>query len=163
MRASGRSWCYTLNNYSEDELVRLASIDCVKHVAAKEVGESGTPHVQGYIRFANTIRISWWKNQFPRVHAEVRLGSENQAWDYCTKDGNVFICIGEEREEPKPTNSKEDTTLDVMDMIDSGSSMYSVRQKHPIFYFWNRSRIAEYKKDTEWWKVHDNSDRYEPR
>ena len=46
-----RGWCFTLNNYNEEEEVRaLALPEEVSYgVVGKEVGESGTPHFQGYL------------------------------------------------------------------------------------------------------------------
>lgn len=67
---------------------------------------------------------------------------------------------GADEPEP-PVNTKEDITLHVMEMIDQGKSLYKVRQAHPIFYFWNRSKIVDYKKDRQWWITHQEEDRDE--
>jgi hypothetical protein len=47
------AWCFTLNNYTTDELEFLSSSILgsgeYNYIIGKEIGESGTPHLQGYI------------------------------------------------------------------------------------------------------------------
>lgn len=88
-----RNWCYTLNNYTEEELKGLKDIDCKYHVLGEEVGEKGTKHIQGYIEFANAISFESIKSKLFRAHIEKRLGSSKQASDYCKKE-NKFVEIG---------------------------------------------------------------------
>lgn len=46
------AWCFTLNNYTDEEIRRLESLECERLVVGKEVAPTtGTPHLQGYIRF----------------------------------------------------------------------------------------------------------------
>jgi len=60
-------WGYTLNNYTEAELVLVRSPpEWVKeHVYTLEKGaEEGTPHVQGFLRLVRDQRMSFLKNYF---------------------------------------------------------------------------------------------------
>lgn len=42
-----RNYCFTLNNYKEEDIEKLLKSD-VKYITfQKEVGDSGTPHLQG--------------------------------------------------------------------------------------------------------------------
>lgn len=88
-----RNWCYTLNNYTEEELKGLRDIDCKYHVLGEEVGEKGTKHIQGYIEFANAISFESIKSKLFRAHIEKRLGTSKQASDYCKKE-NKYVEIG---------------------------------------------------------------------
>jgi Putative viral replication protein/RNA helicase len=89
--AQSRFWCFTLNNYSagEEEKVReLCISDVVQYaVFGREVADSGTPHLQGYIQFMARQRIGTVRRWIPRAHAEIaRRPAEAAA--YCKKDGD---------------------------------------------------------------------------
>lgn len=88
-----RCACFTLNNYTFDDLVRLGGLkDHVKYlVMGAEVGEQGTPHLQGYVEFNKSIKFNSAKKLLgDRVHIEQRRGTQQQAIDYCKKDGDVW-------------------------------------------------------------------------
>lgn len=91
-----KRWCFTLNNYTDDECEQICSSCssfCDFCVIGKEVGEMGTPHLQGYLEFKTkrrplsvfkfTNRIKWLKSR----------GTREQNLEYCSKD-NLFFSIG---------------------------------------------------------------------
>lgn len=84
---SARSWCYTLNNYTLDEVIAIEGIECRYHIWGLEVGDTGTPHVQGYIEFDGVMRLAGMKKLIERAHWEKRRGTREQARVYCMKDG----------------------------------------------------------------------------
>lgn len=88
-----KDWCYTLNNYTVSESISLADIPCIYHVRGYEVGENGTPHIQGFIQMEKKLRIGGMKKYIPRAHLEVRKGTSQQAADYCKKE-NDFVETG---------------------------------------------------------------------
>lgn len=83
-------WCFTLNNYTDADEAALRSIPCRYMVYGREVAPTtGTPHLQGYIHFERTKRLSGVRAVFPhRTHLEPRRGSPEQAANYCKKDGD---------------------------------------------------------------------------
>lgn len=85
---SSKRWCYTLNNYSSDELAMVEAIPARYHVIGKEIGSSGTPHLQGFVTFPQKKRLAAMKKLIPRAHFEVTVGTSQQAADYCKKDGD---------------------------------------------------------------------------
>lgn len=93
----GKGWCFTVNNYSEeDELALRALADsCVYLVYGREVGDEGTPHLQGYIRFATNKRFNAVRALMPQCHLAVARGTWEQNREYCTKDGD-FEEFGDE-------------------------------------------------------------------
>lgn len=86
---SGRSYgfCFTLNNYNEEEYNELLSMDCRYVIIGKEVGESGTPHLQGFVQFNSLKTLSGLKKVNGRAHWEATKGSIDQNVAYCSKDG----------------------------------------------------------------------------
>lgn len=88
MNVRSRDWCYTLNNYTAEEIERIDELQnvCQYSVYGKEVGESGTPHLQAYIYFANARTFSSIKKLLPdRCHIEKTKGTPKDASNYCKK------------------------------------------------------------------------------
>lgn len=92
--ARTRNYVFTVNNYDgedEDQVYSLAHDESVKYiVVGKEVGESGTPHLQGFICFNQPKSLNQVKRLFPTAHFEEKRGTFQQAADYCKKEGNYF-------------------------------------------------------------------------
>lgn len=87
-------WCFTFNNYIDSEyetIKKVCSVLCRTAVIGKEVGESGTRHLQGYIEFKTKARP---KSKFKftnKIHWEKAHGSKDDNYKYCTKDGNYWL------------------------------------------------------------------------
>ena len=102
--------CFTLNNYTEEESEQIINwLDSLQEnllygVIGQEVGEEGTPHLQGFISLCNTYLkskdgiIRWWKSRpgLGRAHLEASRGTDFENEIYCTKDG-PWISWGEPR------------------------------------------------------------------
>lgn len=95
-----RNWCFTLNNYSEEDIERFNGYfneeeSLIKFgIIGKEVGESGTPHLQGFLQLHNQCRLRTLQLYFDgRAHWEMMRGKCHQAIAYCEKDGD-FITVG---------------------------------------------------------------------
>lgn len=92
----GKYWCFTINNYTAEDEARLRALTegevprATYIVFGREVGESGTPHLQGYVELPLRLRLTQLKRLLgDRAHVERRRGTAQQARDYCTKDGSV--------------------------------------------------------------------------
>lgn len=95
----GHHWCFTLNNPAEQLVAGLALDSPVvwlpphKYlVIGQEVGESGTPHLQGYVAFQENLRFSAIKAFSPQCAAahweqKSKHSTYAQAAQYCKKDG----------------------------------------------------------------------------
>ena len=97
-----RNWCFTLNNWTpaEWEFVQAGLGGRAKYlVCGKEVGEAGTPHLQGYVVLKVPKCLSavagWFKG---RAHLEKAEGDASRNLKYCSKEGD-FIEYGER---PRP-------------------------------------------------------------
>lgn len=78
--------CFTLNNFTAEEEESIQKNDTLSYVVyGIEVGENGTPHLQGFAQSKRRMSQAWWKKQLPRAHIEVARGSPQQNIDYCKK------------------------------------------------------------------------------
>ncbi len=97
-------WCFTFNNYTDQDVSSISSkvpLLCKKYIIAKEVGESGTPHLQGYIEFKTKCRP---KNLFSdKIHWEKAKGTPLDNVTYCSKEGDVILSYGMPRPVAKIT------------------------------------------------------------
>lgn len=81
-----RNWCFTLNNYTDEEKKELKTTKCRYIILGYEKGECGTPHIQGFIQFEQPQRLTALKKINKRAHWEIMKGTVEQAVNYCKKD-----------------------------------------------------------------------------
>lgn len=82
-------WCFTVNNYDEAEYQALLGTECQYCIIGKEVGENGTPHLQGFIQFNKPGKtLVGCKKINGRAHWEATKGNVEQNYEYCSKEGN---------------------------------------------------------------------------
>lgn len=103
-----RSWCFTRNNYTDDHIMRLHELFGGGHVeflvVGREVGDNGTPHLQGFVMFRTRRVFGVVQNMLPHgCHLEVARGTPQQNFDYCTKEDIDPIVFGTL---PQPTPGK---------------------------------------------------------
>lgn len=115
--ARAKHWCFTLNNYTEEHLGLLRTIgqsigEKVSFVIfGKEVGRSGTPHLQGFVSFLDRVRLTQVKQVFafagdnPGHWTVARKLFE--AIEYCRKEGDVTE-FGTPPQPPGKRNDLED-------------------------------------------------------
>jgi len=90
-----KHWCFTINNYTDDDIAALDVLPCIYMIIGFEIGDEETPHLQGYVEFEKNVRFNRCKTLLGgRAHIESRKGSREQARDYCKKDGD-FVEFGE--------------------------------------------------------------------
>lgn len=81
---TSRSYVFTLNNPAANE---LPSHPHERYVCWQlERGESGTPHLQGYIELSTACRLAAMRSWLPGAHFETRKGTRDQARAYCQKE-----------------------------------------------------------------------------
>lgn len=90
-----KHWCFTLNNYNDEEHARLVALgstpECEYIVIGRETGDSGTPHLQGYVCFVNRKTLASCKRLISdRAHLESARGTPLEASTYCKKDGDYY-------------------------------------------------------------------------
>lgn len=101
MTGNSKSWIYTLNNYTDEDIEQIKAWDNVTmHRCCKEIGSEGTKHLQGAITFIRTYTIKALKKLNPKIHWE--KAKTKDADIYCTK-GEIIININNRRQGQKKT------------------------------------------------------------
>lgn len=93
---SYRSWCFTLNNWTEDEynFIYEWRDDVTLLVVGKEIGAQGCPHLQAVVTFKRTFRLAGLKELLPRAHWEPCRDREASI-KYCKKDDDYFEIVND--------------------------------------------------------------------
>lgn len=127
-----KRWQFTLNNWTADELSELGRLQGDPRVrfliAGREVGDAGTPHLQGYIELTNRARLGGVKGLpgLRRAHLEAARGDADSNIEYCSKEGDVAIRFGE----TGPTQGSRTDLLAVEESIRRGASAMDVCADH---------------------------------
>lgn len=116
-----RSFAFTLNNYSDNDIVLLKGIVCNYIIFGKEIGDSGTPHLQGTICMVNPISFKSICKKIPKAHIEPCICTSSSI-TYCKKGGDYA-----ERGDA-PAQGKRTDIIAVKAMMNSGSNLRDVIQ-----------------------------------
>lgn len=131
-------WCFTFNNYEEDQIdqiVHIMSHECEWYLFQEEKGEEGTLHLQGVLKLKKKARLTQLKKWNTKIHWEpTKHISASIA--YCskveTRCGRMWskgVQIPEELEIDQPYGWQ----LQVMDIVNSKPD------KRTIWWFWEPS------------------------
>lgn len=124
MNIRSRDWCFTTNNYTDEDIAKLDDVSSVSTylIYGKENAKTGTPHLQGYVYFADAKSFGKIQKLIPKgSHIEKTKGTPQQAADYCKKEGD-FVEFGKLPEKQGKRNDLEQ----IRDMIQEGKSMNDV-------------------------------------
>ena len=125
-------WCFTYNNYPEDltDLNSSLTTYCRKAFYTKEVGESGTPHLQGYLEFKTKKRPL---SCLPQMHFSKAKGNIEENYNYITKDGDLTFSLGYHETIKLPRDCLNIEQQDVADrFIEDEDPLYGRK----VFWFW---------------------------
>lgn len=87
-----RSWCFTINNWDASDRINATEVSADYIIFGEEVGEQGTPHLQGYVHFKSQKTMSAVKKAFKcsKMHLEAAKGDADANKKYCSKGTNIF-------------------------------------------------------------------------
>lgn len=87
-------WVFTLNNYTEQDLIEIERVVVPLSLYitwGKEVGEeAATPHLQGYVEWKTKKRLTQVKKLISRAHWEIAKSPRASNVSYCQKQGDFF-------------------------------------------------------------------------
>jgi len=94
--APSKRWIFVLNNWTDDEyssIVPILEQYCSKYIIGSEVGEQGTPHLQGFFELKVKARpVGLFDNK--RIYFEKAKGKDEAQVTYCSKEGRVLLNCG---------------------------------------------------------------------
>lgn len=145
-----RNWCFTLNNYGVDDVGTIGAMAHRYCIIGREVGENGTPHLQGFMCFKNQRKFDQVQKLFKplKPHIERARGDIDSNIIYCSKEGDVME-FG-----TRPASAIEKGVLerarwvDAWDMAKAGrfetiDPRISIPYIRNLEHLYNRSRAAE--------------------
>lgn len=96
-------------------------------VYGRERGESGTPHLQGYVSFSTKKTLPYVRRLISeRAHFETTRGTPKEASDYCKKDGDW----AEFGSLPRGSGSRTDLRA-VAEAVQAGASLREIAERDP--------------------------------
>lgn len=134
IKSRSKYWCFTVNNFMEQEHENICDYtECTYLIVAKEMSESGTAHLQGYVEFdkricgSKLLKMHGWE----RSHIEVRKGNSNQASEYCKKDSTRESDIFERGTLSVSKQGKRTDMDSVILSIEQGMTLPDLWQEYP--------------------------------
>lgn len=131
--SSSRSFEFTHNNYTQEDIDRILKWDCKYVVIGKEIAPTtGTPHLQGYVEFKNSVLWKTVTNKKNKNYGFIdkwcKPSEQRCPITYCKKDGDFL-----EKGEPKHQGERNDLKV-YRDSIMSGESVDNILLDNPYIY-----------------------------
>lgn len=84
------SYCFTLNNYTSEDIDKLNEYPCTYLCYGKEIApKTGTPHLQGYVHFMSQRYFNSVRTDF-KWNIQPTKGDSLHNLEYCRKEGTEF-------------------------------------------------------------------------
>jgi len=124
--------CFTVNNYTDASIRAIRG--CIGKrgityvIYGREVGVSGTPHLQGYLQ-SSQKQFDRLKKAIGEAHMEAAKGTDVEAAEYCKKDGDWWEA-GEQKPLPRRGQGARADLDAVKEAIDRGESYDEICEAH---------------------------------
>jgi len=136
-RPKAKFWCFTLNNHTDVDCFTSLPVGVTYLLYGREVGDSGTPHLQGFLALRLRQQISFVKRLFDRAHWEISR-NVGASIEYCKKEGNYTELGAPPVVQPGKRNDleafKEAVTTGAVQSLDDVRTFHSsVYARYPNF------------------------------
>lgn len=140
-----RGYVFTINNYSDLDMAQVILLQeisgCDYICAGFEVGESGTPHIQGYVHFACQKEVSTINNALFRASVrKQKAWIDSDAYKYTQKDGDYWEWGA------RPQGGKNSSAIQnkIIEMVKQGASYREINELFPAYCLHNGSKLKAY-------------------
>lgn len=151
MNKQFRHFAFTWNNYAKHDTdwktnldAQLTKLGANYYIYAEEVGEKGTPHLQGYAQLKTRKYFSVLKETLPNtLHITIVNGSSQDNINYCKKLDKYFES-GELREIGR-ARAKQQRDWDILLDLAKCNKLLQIEQDNPrdyIIYYRTLRQIA---------------------
>lgn len=124
-----RKMLFVVNNYTPEDVERVKTMDAVAVRAGLEVGEQGTPHIQGAVVWKNARTFKGAQKSIVgkgRGCATLRMDGKWEDQKYCLKDGDVI------RDDPyEEHQGRRNDIIAMRDSIKRGATDAELCEEHP--------------------------------
>jgi len=131
-----RSFCFTVNNWTDEDMQRCKDMpDVLYLVVGREVGEAGTPHLQGCVTFKKAKRRTAVARFLPNAFIEPTRNVA-KAREYCCKEDGTPLIVDNRRQ-----GERTDLAEALETLRDSG--LRQVMSDHPETFVKYHSGLAK--------------------
>jgi len=149
-KARVRAYCFTHNNYTEDDIQRYRDSDADYIAISKEVAPTtGTPHLQGYVYWKNKKCGAAVIKEYPGASFKVCNGTTDQNYVYITKAADIHYTHGVQPDDQGAKGAKEvNRWSDALQLARDGD-FEAIASKYPQIYLCQMNALekAYYAKD----------------
>lgn len=147
-----RSFVFTLNNYNDADVALISSLYTsgysTYYVFGREVGDSGTPHLQGFIQLRNPTTIrSLSRRMDGRAHLEQRRGTIAQAVAYCSKTDHAPTSEGTQPLDSSAKGAKEKGRWAAIISLAKDGDLAAIEELYPTAFLHQYATINRIMKD----------------
>lgn len=142
------SYIFTLNNYTAKEIDDIQSLDYNYIIYGKEIGESGTPHLQGFVNFENAKTMSaihklkgWKRTALKPANKPLsaidycRKGSQSHTeWEQDGTSGKNYGIGADVFERGSFSQGKRTDLDEVYNRVKEGESVDNIAWENPDAY-----------------------------
>lgn len=162
-RVMSRNWVVVIPGHDDGDLQKVLQCGVKKCVFARETGETGYKHWQGYVEFDKPRRATSWQHWMTKGYVAVRTHTQMAAVTYCRKGGDVVRDDFPSYEQKQAVAAKKkeagEVEAEVVKRLQRGQSIREIHRDHPVYVYRNHGMMAKYQKLLRYMKdVEENPD-----
>lgn len=123
-------WVFTRNNYTDLDISLLDGLFEAGYftyfIYGKEIGGTGTRHLQGYVELHERRRFTQIKAKLPGFYIAQRRGTAAEASEYCQKEDVNFLQRGTIS---RPQQGRRKDLQRVAELVKSGATIREIAQE----------------------------------
>lgn len=146
-----RGWCFTINNWTDDDIVHLMSLfeeddNCSYLMVGFEIApRTNTPHIQGYIYYTNAVSTRTMRKRLViagrQHHIEAQKSKSNvAAYYYCAESSDDYYEAGQ-----RPLQGHRTDLAMISRDIERGRPLTQIAHDYPNQYFYHYRGFIAYK------------------